>query len=426
MSMIDSLFKNADPIVASTLDKALSTKDISVDEAVKLFDSTGLELNLSVMVADELRKRTVGDYATYVVNRNINFTNVCIKQCGFCAFSRDFREEEGYFLPTEEIVKRAQEAASVGATEVCIQAGLPPKMDGHIYIDICKAVKKELPDIHIHAFSPEEVAYGAVRSETPVQEYLKMLKEAGIGSLPGTAAEILDQSLRDMISPGRISVKDWIAVIKQAHALGIPTTSTIMYGHIETSRHKAEHIDLLRNIQKETHGFTEFVPLSFVHTEAPMYNRKTVPRIRPGADGNEVVKMHAVARIMLNNHIPNIQVSWVKEGARMSQLLLAAGVNDFGGTLINESISTAAGAPHGQLMRPKEIRQLIRAAGRVPVQRSTAYHALKVFVDENEDQDSSLDSIDSSQFGSYHQLIKLDKFRYKDAKGNGNIFEGGR
>jgi FO synthase subunit 2 len=224
-----------------------------------------------------------------------------------------------------------------------------------------------------------------------------------------------------MISPGRISVKDWIAVIKQAHALGIPTTSTIMYGHIETSRHKAEHIDLLRNIQKETHGFTEFVPLSFVHTEAPMYNRKTVPRMRPGADGNEVVKMHAVARIMLNNHIPNIQVSWVKEGARMSQLLLAAGVNDFGGTLINESISTAAGAPHGQLMRPREIRQLIRAAGRIPVQRSTTYRTLKVFVDENEDQDSSLDSIDSSQFGSYHQLIKLDKFRYKDAKSNSNI-----
>ncbi|HEV3433392.1 MAG TPA: 5-amino-6-(D-ribitylamino)uracil--L-tyrosine 4-hydroxyphenyl transferase CofH [Nitrososphaera sp.] len=416
MSMIDSLLKNADPIVASTLDRALSGKDIAIDEAVKLFDSTGLEMSLSVMVADELRKRTLGDYTTYVVNRNINFTNVCIKQCGFCAFSRDFREEEGYFLPTEEIVRRAQEAANLGATEICIQAGLPPKMDGHLYIDICKAVKKDLPDIHIHAFSPEEVLYGALRSETPVPEYLKMLKEAGVGSLPGTAAEILDQNLRDIISPGRISVKDWIGVIKQAHALGIPTTSTIMYGHIESSHQKAEHIDLLRNIQKETHGFTEFVPLSFVHTESPMYNRKTIPRIRPGADGNEVIKMHAVARIMLNNHIPNIQVSWVKEGARMSQLLLAAGVNDFGGTLINESISTAAGAQHGQFMRPKEMRQLIRSAGRIPVQRSTTYKTLKVFVDESENQDSELDSIDSSQFGSYHQLIKLDKFRYKDDK----------
>jgi FO synthase subunit 2 len=414
--MIDSLLKNADTAVAAALDRALSGKDISVDEAVALFDSTGLEMNLAVMVADELRRRTVGDNVTYVVNRNINFTNVCIKQCGFCAFSRDFREEEGYFLPTEEIVRRAREAAGLGATEVCIQAGLPPKMDGHHYADICRAVKKELPDMHIHAFSPEEVMYGAVRSETPVPEYLKLLKEAGVGSLPGTAAEILDQNLRDVISPGRISVRDWVAVIKQAHALGIPTTSTIMYGHIETSRHRAEHIALLREIQKETHGFTEFVPLSFVHTEAPMYSHGTVPNVRAGADGNEVIKMHAVARIMLNNHIPNIQVSWVKEGARMSQLLLAAGANDFGGTLINESISTAAGAQHGQLMKPKEIRQLIRSAGRTPAQRSTTYGMLKVFSDEKEDQDSALDSADASQFGSYHQLIKLDKFRYRDTK----------
>jgi 5-amino-6-(D-ribitylamino)uracil---L-tyrosine 4-hydroxyphenyl transferase len=414
--MIDSLLKNADPVVAAALDRALSGRDISVDEAVALFDSTGLEMNLAVTVADELRRRTVGDNVTYVVNRNINFTNVCIKQCGFCAFSRDFREEEGYFLPTAEIVRRAKEAAGLGATEVCIQAGLPPKMDGNLYADICRAVKKELPGMHIHAFSPEEVMYGAIRSETPMPEYLKMLKEAGVGSLPGTAAEILDQSLRDVISPGRISVQDWVAVIKQAHALGIPTTSTIMYGHVETSRHKAEHIGLLREIQNETHGFTEFVPLSFVHTEAPMYRHGTVPNIRAGADGNEVIKMHAVARIMLSNHIPNIQVSWVKEGARMSQMLLAAGVNDFGGTLINESISTAAGAQHGQLMKPKEIRQLIRSAGRIPAQRSTTYRTLKVFSDEKEDQESALDSADTSQFGSYHQLIKLDKFRYKDAK----------
>ena len=414
--MIDSLLKNADPVVAAALDRALSGKDISTDDAVALFDSTSLEMNLAVIVADELRRRTVGDNVTYVVNRNINFTNVCIKQCGFCAFSRDFREEEGYFLPTEEIVKRAREAASLGATEVCIQAGLPPKMDGNLYSNICRAVKKELPDMHIHAFSPEEVMYGAIRSETPLPEYLKALKEAGVGSLPGTAAEILDQNLRDIISPGRISVRDWITVIKQAHALGIPTTSTIMYGHIETSRHKAEHIALLREIQKETHGFTEFVPLSFVHTEAPMHSHGTVANVRSGADGNEVIKMHAVARIMLNNHIPNIQVSWVKEGARMSQLLLAAGANDFGGTLINESISTSAGSQHGQLMKPKEIRHLIRSAGRIPAQRSTTYKMLKVFSDEKEDQESPLDKADTLQFGSYHQLIKLDKFRYKDAK----------
>ena len=412
---LDSLLKNADPVVAGALDRALGGKDVSVDEAIALFDGTGLEMNLTVAVADELRRRAVGDIVTYVVNRNINFTNVCIKQCGFCAFSRDFREEEGYFLPNEEIVRRAKEAASLGATEVCIQAGLPPKMDGHLYVDICNAVKKELPSLHIHAFSPEEVLYGAVRSETSTFEYLKMLKEAGVGSLPGTAAEILDQPLRDVISPGRIKVDEWISIVRQAHSLGIPTTSTIMYGHIENSRHKAEHIALLREIQKETHGFTEFVPLSFVHTEAPMYSHNTVENIRAGADGNEVVKMHAVARIMLNHHIPNIQVSWVKEGARMSQLLLAAGVNDFGGTLINESISTAAGAQHGQLMKPKEIRHLIRSAGRVPAQRSTSYKLLKVY--ESEDgEDSALDRADSSQFGSYQQLIKLDKFRYKDAR----------
>ncbi len=409
--MIESLLKRADPVVAAALDRALDGKDISADHAVELFDSTGLEMNLTVLVADELRRRTVGEAVTYVVNRNINFTNVCIKQCGFCAFSRDFREEEGYFLPMEEIVRRAKEASSLGATEVCIQAGLPPKMDGNLYIDICKAVKKELPDIHIHAFSPEEVLYGAVRSETPVDQYIRLLKDAGVGSLPGTAAEILDQNLRDLISPGRISAADWISIIKQAHRAGIPTTSTIMYGHRETSRHKADHIALLREIQKETHGFTEFVPLSFVHTEAPMFSRQTVPDVRPGADGVEVVKMHAVARIMLNNHIPNIQVSWVKEGARMSQLLLGAGANDFGGTLINESISTAAGSQHGQLMRPQEIRQLIRSAGRIPCERSTTYRIIKEFK-EGVEEDSKLDSADTSQFGSYHQLVKLDKFRY--------------
>src|SRR5213593_1097765 len=229
--MIDSLLKNADPVIAAALDRALSGKDISTDDAVALFDSVGLEMNLTIMVADELRRRTVGDNVTYVVNRNINFTNVCIKQCGFCAFSRDFREEEGYFLPIDEIVKRAQEAARLGATEVCIQAGLPPKMDGNLYLDVCREIKAELPDMHIHGFSPEEVLYGATRSRCSVDEYLGRLKEAGVGSLPGTSAEILDQELRDRISPGRIRVEQWRQVITEAHRRGIPTTSTIMYGH---------------------------------------------------------------------------------------------------------------------------------------------------------------------------------------------------
>jgi 5-amino-6-(D-ribitylamino)uracil---L-tyrosine 4-hydroxyphenyl transferase len=409
----DSLLKNADPIISSALDDALSDKDLSIKQAVELLDSRSVEMNMVVMVADELRRRVIGDKVTYVINRNINFTNVCIKRCGFCAFSRDFREEEGYFLPIDEIVSRSKEAWKLGATEVCIQAGLPPKMPGDLYIDICKAIKKELPDMHIHAFSPEEILYGAARSNLPVEEYMKMLKEAGVGSHPGTAAEILDQHIRDIISPGRIKVEDWISIIKLAHSMNIPTTSTIMYGHIESSLDKAKHLALLRDIQKETHGFTEFVPLSFVHSEAPMYKHNTLPHIRPGADSNEVLKMHAVARIILHKYIKNIQVSWVKEGARMSQILLGTGVNDFGGTLLNESISTAAGASYGQIIKPKDIRSIIRSAGKVPVQRSTTYALLKVYdKDQDNEPESLLDKADPIQFGSYHELIKLDKYKY--------------
>jgi FO synthase subunit 2 len=410
--------KSIDPIVASALDRVLSDKDVSVEQATELLDSNGIEMNTLVLVADELRRRSVGNTVTYVINRNINFTNVCIKRCGFCAFSRDFREEEGYFLPIEEIVRRAKEAWKLGATEVCIQAGLPPKMDGHLYIDICDAIKKELPDIHIHAFSPEEVLYGAVRSQIPVEEYLKTLKEAGVGSLPGTAAEILDQRMRDLISPGRITVEDWIKIIKLAHSMEIPTTSTIMYGHIESSAHKANHLALIRKIQSETHGFTEFVPLSFVHTEAPMYNHAIIPNLRPGANGNEVVKMHAVSRIMLHKYINNIQVSWVKEGTRMSQVLLGAGVNDFGGTLVNESISTSAGSRYGQLLKPREIRSIIRSCDRLPAQRSTTYRLIKVYSNEEYEEPEELDKVDDTQFGSYNELIKLDKFRYRDVNIN--------
>ena len=394
------------------MNKALSHKEISVQEAVALFDTNSTEMILVSLVADELRRQKVGDCVTYVVNRNINFSNVCIKKCGFCAFSRDFREEEGYFLPLEEVVRRAKEAWSLGATEVCIQAGLPPKMDGNLYINICRAIKKELPDIHIHAFSPEEVLYGALRSEVSVEEYLKMLKDAGVGSLPGTAAEILDQDLRQIISPGRISVKDWIKVVRAAHSMNIPTTCTIMFGHVETSLHKARHLETIRELQKERRGFTEFVPLSFVHHEAPMFNFGLVQNMRPGPDGNEIVKMHAISRIMLDGFIDNIQVSWVKEGPRLSQLLLDCGVNDFGGTLMNESISTAAGAQHGQLMKPKQIQTIIRSAGRVPAQRSTLYGLINPQTQVNDPDRYALDNVDPTNFGSYHELINLDKFRY--------------
>ncbi|MDH3696736.1 MAG: radical SAM protein, partial [Nitrosopumilus sp.] len=213
---IDSLFKNADPIVSDILNNSLSEKEISADDGLVLFNAKGIDFHLVGLVADELRKRRVGDTVSFVVNRNINFTNVCIKQCGFCAFSRDFREEEGYFLPTEEIVRRAKEAHHLGATEVCIQAGLPPDMEGDLYENICREIKKEIPDIHIHGFSPEEILYGATRSNISIQEFLKRMKEAGVNTLPGTSAEILDQKLRDKISPGRISVEDWETVIKSA------------------------------------------------------------------------------------------------------------------------------------------------------------------------------------------------------------------
>lgn len=403
-----------DPVISSALDDALDEKELSEVAITELFKCKGTEMGMVLMVADELRRRAAGDLVTYVINRNINFTNVCVKRCGFCAFSRGFLEEEGYILPIEEIVTRAKEAWKLGATEVCIQAGLPPKMDGKLYIDICRAIKKALPDIHIHAFSPEEILYGARSLGVPIPEYMKMLKEAGVGSHPGTAAEILDQHIRDVISPGRIKVSEWVSIIKYAHYIGIPTTSTIMYGHIESPSDRAKHLILLRSIQKETGGFTEFVPLSFVHTEAPMYSRHTVPGLRAGATGNEVLMMHAVARIALNRHINNIQVSWVKEGLRMSQVLLGAGANDFGGTLINESISTSAGSSYGQILKPKEIRSAIRSAGKIPAQRSTSYRLLKTYEgEEKDDFGSLLDRTDPSQFGSYGELIKLDQFRYK-------------
>ena len=403
------------PQVAAILDDALSGADISVEDAVTLFGASGAEYNALVTVADELRRRTVGDIVTYVVNRNINFTNVCIKRCGFCAFSRDFREEEGYLLPVEEIIRRAKEAWDYGATEVCIQAGLPPQMEGDMYLRLCQAIKDELPDMHIHGFSPEEVLYGSIRSKCTIREYLVELKAAGVGSLPGTSAEILDQELRDQISPGRINVNQWTEVITTAHELGIPTTSTVMFGHVETPLQLARHMALLRGIQQKTGGITEFVPLSFVHTEAPMFMKNLVQDVRPGPTGMDVVKMHAIARIMLNNWIPNIQASWVKEGARMSQLLLTAGVNDLGGTLINESISTAAGAQHGQLMRPTEFRQIIRQAGRIPAERYTTYGIRRVFGDADEELDP-LDLVGDNVeevFGSYDRLVKLDTFRFE-------------
>jgi 7,8-didemethyl-8-hydroxy-5-deazariboflavin synthase CofH subunit len=340
---------------------------------------------------------------------------VCVKACGFCAFSRGHLAEQGYFLPVEEIIRRGQEARELGATEICVQAGLAPGIDGWHYIKLCRALKKALPDIHIHGFSPEEVLYGSTLSGLSIRDYLTALKDAGVGSLPGTSAEILVDEVRQQISPGRITTAQWIELIQAAHELGIPTTSTIMYGHLETAQHKAAHLVILRDIQKQTGGITEFVPLSFVYEEAPISRRNKIAGLRTGATGSEVMKMYAVSRLMLNKWIPNLQVSWVKEGPKLSQIALLAGANDFGGTLINESISTAAGASYGQLMKPSQFRDLIRQMGRIPAERSTTYNDIRVFETENGSVDL-LDQVNdpSERFGSYRNLIALKHFRFKE------------
>ena len=397
--------------IEAVLDKALEGRELSAEDGATLFTAEGESLDRLVSVADGLRRRRVGERVGYVINRNVNFTNVCVKRCGFCAFSRGHRAEQGYFLPTEEILRRVQEARDLGATEVCIQAGLPPRVDGSFYINLCAEIKKEFPEIHVHAFSPEEILYGATLSNRSIEDYLMALKDVGLGSMPGTSAEILDDRVREIISPGRISTRDWITVIRTAHKLGIPTTSTIMYGHLETALDRARHLELLRGIQMDTGGITEFVPLSFIAAEAPMVKKSLVAGVRTEVTREDVLRMYAVARLMLDSWIPNIQATWVKQGARLAQECLQAGANDFGGTLMNESISTSAGAQHGQFLHPADMRTWIRTAGRIPVQRSTTYGTLRVFEQEPSEPEPSWEG---NRFGSYATLIASPEFRFRD------------
>jgi 7,8-didemethyl-8-hydroxy-5-deazariboflavin synthase CofH subunit len=402
-----------DAVIDPILNNALEGRELSAEDGAVLFAAEGHDLDRLLSVADELRRRRVGDRVAYVINRNVNFTNVCVKRCGFCAFSRGHRAEQGYFLPTEEILRRVHEAWDLGATEVCIQAGLPPRIDGSFYIDLCDAIKRELPEIHVHAFSPEEILYGATLGNRSIEDYLMALKDVGLGSLPGTSAEILDDRIREIISPGRISTRDWTTVIRTAHKIGIPTTSTIMYGHIETALDRARHLELLRNIQKETGGITEFVPLSFIAAEAPMVKKSLLPGVRSQVTREDVLRMYAVARLMLDRWIPNIQATWVKQGPKLAKECLGAGANDFGGTLMNESISTSAGAQHGQFLHPSELRQWIRSAGRIPAQRSTTYKTLRVFEEEPIEPEPSWDG---DRFGSYATLIASPEFRFRDRR----------
>jgi 7,8-didemethyl-8-hydroxy-5-deazariboflavin synthase CofH subunit len=413
---LETCLQRVAPGVRAILERSLGGREVSIDDGIALNEARGTELHALCLVADELRRQQVGDRVTYVVNRNINFTNVCIKNCKFCAFARTVRSEQGYFLPHEEVARRVRQAWGMGATEVCLQAGLSPNLTGNSYIDLCRVVKEAAPEIHIHAFSPEEVKFGAALKRVSYGDYLAELKDAGLGTLPGTSAEILDDRLRKTISPTRITAGEWLAVITAAHRLGIRTTSTMMFGHVESVEDRMRHMDLLRRVQRETGGFTEFVPLSFVHEEAPLFVVSEVPGVRPGPTGDDVLRLYATARLMLGRDIANLQASWVKEGLRTSQRLLSCGVNDLGGTLMNESISTAAGARHGQLMTPATLRRVIRDAGRVPVERNTTYAVIREFGDTS-DQDPAepLDAIqDPDQvFGSYDALTRDPRFHYE-------------
>ncbi|MGD0673901.1 MAG: 5-amino-6-(D-ribitylamino)uracil--L-tyrosine 4-hydroxyphenyl transferase CofH [Polyangiaceae bacterium] len=413
---LDAVFREVSHDVRGVLERALDGFEIRVDEALLLCSARGPSLLALVAVADHLRRAQVGEAVGYVVNRNINFTNVCAKACRFCAFSRTRRSEEGYFLPIEEIVRRALEAQSFGATEVCIQAGLAPGVDARFYVAMVRAVKAAAPALHVHALSPEEVKYAATQSGWSFRRVLEEMKDAGLGSLPGTSAEVLDDRVRARIAPGRITTAEWIDVVTTAHEVGLPTTSTIMYGHVETDRERIQHLDLLRSIQRRTGGFTEFVPLSFVHEEAPMTLRQQLPELRPGPTGDDVIRLYAISRLMLGLTIKNLQVSWVKDGMRAAQWLLSCGANDFGGTLINESISTAAGATHGQLQAPATLRRAIRDAGRVPFERSTRYEVLRAFSRQPDPGERDrLDGLEDPRgiFGSYDQLARDARFKFR-------------
>ena len=372
----EQAFQAASPTVADVLEKALAGKDLDASDGLTLCGATDDDLLAVLKIANELRRRAVGDRVTYVVNRNLNFTNVCIVGCAFCGFGRGPRSEDAYFHSTDSLIAKSVEAVERGATEVCIQGGLPRDLEGTYYANLLRAIKLRLPNLHLHAFSPMEIVYGVEKTGLSLSEHLRTLKEAGLGSIPGTAAEILDDKVREALSPNKLKVRQWIDVIRAAHELGIPSTSTMMYGHAELPEHWVRHLLLLREIQMDTCGFTEFVPLGFIHSQTRLFRSG---RARAGSSFTEHLLVHALARLLLNGHIKNIQVSWVKLGFNVALACLEAGANDFGGTLMEESISKAAGATFGEYASPGELRALIRTIGRTPVERTTTYKIRKVF-----------------------------------------------
>jgi FO synthase len=360
--------------VARALDKASDGSTLSVDEIETLFCARGDDFSAVCQAADAMRREAVGDTVSYIVTRNINYTNVCTYGCRFCAFSKGKTSEElrgaPYTVSLEEIGRRTCEAWQRGATEVCMQGGIHPDYTGQTYRAVLRAAKQACPDIHVHAFSPLEIAQGARTLGIPVVDYLAMLRDEGLGSLPGTAAEILDDEIRAVLCPDKLSTSEWLSAMEAAHSIGLRSTATIMFGHVERPVHWARHLSRIRALQERTGGITEFVPLPFVATEAPIYIKGAA---RPGPTFREAMLMHAVARIALHGSIVNIQASWVKLGPQGVQACLNAGVNDLGGTLMNESITRAAGAQHGQEATPATIEDWIKHAGRTPRLRTTLY-----------------------------------------------------
>jgi 7,8-didemethyl-8-hydroxy-5-deazariboflavin synthase CofH subunit len=361
------------PAVHSSLEKILGPQNgaaLSLEESLALAAADGEDLLGLLVAANLLRSELAGNLVTYVVNRNINFTNVCFVGCKFCAFSRGPRESDAYFLTFDQVAQKAVEAWQLGATEVCIQGGLPHGLPPFYYRDILRAVKNAVPRMHIHAFSPMEIVYGVELTGMPLADYLSMLRDNGLNTLPGTAAEILDDEVRAILSRNKLSTAQWIDVIRTAHRCGIRTTSTMMYGHTETPGHWVRQMLLLREIQQETGGFTEFVPLGFVHQNTLLFHQGLA---RSGPTLAEHLKVHALARVLLAGSINNIQVSWVKLNRKLSQLCLHAGANDYGGTLMEENISREAGATAGQYTSPEDFQSLILEMGRIPAERNTTY-----------------------------------------------------
>lgn len=368
--------------VKECLNAAREGVELSFDQAMLLATAEGPALEALIAVANVLRSESVGETITYVVNRNINFTNVCFVGCSFCGFARGAGAPDAYSLSADGVVAKAREAWEKGATEVCIQGGLPRELDGFFYRDILRAIKQAFPEMHVHAFSPMEISYGVDKTGMPLRDYLEMMKDEGLGSIPGTAAEILDDRVRQQLSPNKLPVARWVEIITTAHELGIPTTSTMMYGHVEEAADWVRHILLLRSIQKRTGGFTEFVPLGFIHENTRLYRHGDA---RPGARRDEHLRVHALSRVLLNSFIRNLQVSWVKLGFELSLACLKAGANDFSGTLMEESISKAAGATHGEYVSPQDFRRMIRSIGRIPAERNTRYKLLRVFEGSEEE-----------------------------------------